>query len=173
MKPTKKKYQKEHRPDNLLEEPAAVYQTRSSNVSVSLTLMGLKDEHAFKAVQNAMDFIDRIREGLPKKALDHLAGVMGISDVEMAGIIHTSDRTLRRYTPAQKLSAEQSERIIELARLYARGTDVFDGLDAFKTWMTTPVDALGAQKPMTFLDTSMGIELLMDELGRIEQGIFA
>lgn len=173
VKPTKKKYSKEHYPANLLEEPAPAYYANPGNVSHSIMLMGLKEERAFKAVQSTTDFIDRIREGLPKKALDHLAGVMGVSSAEMAGIIHISDRTLRRYTPAQKLSAGQSERIIELARLYARGADVFDSLDAFKTWMATPVDALGAKKPMAFLDTSMGIELLMDELGRIEQGIFA
>ena len=135
--------------------------------------MGLKDDRSFKAVRNTADFIDWIRSGLPKKALDHLAGIMGVSDAQIANMLHTSDRTLRRYTPSQKLNAEQSERIIELARLYARGADVFDGLDTFKTWMVTPVDALGTKKPIELLDTSMGIELLMDELGRIEQGIFA
>ncbi|MGJ7030353.1 type II RES/Xre toxin-antitoxin system antitoxin [Niabella hirudinis] len=173
MKFSKKNDHKEYKPDNLLEEPAAAYYPGSSRIGFSITLMGLKEDQAFKTVRNTADFIDRIREGLPKKALDHLAGVMGVSDAEMARMIHTSDRTLRRYTAAQKLNAEQSERVIELARLYARGVDVFDDLDNFKTWMRVPVDALGAKKPIEFLDTSMGIELLMDELGRIEHGIFA
>lgn len=173
MKSSKKKHGKEKTPANLLEEPATAYYTRSSNVYHPIVLMGLKDDQAFKTVNNTADFISRIREGLPKKALDHLAQVMGVSSAEMAGMIHTSDRTLRRYTPAQKLNAGQSERIIELAQLYARGADVFDSLNSFKTWMVTPVDALGAKKPIEFLDTSIGIELLMDELGRIEQGIFA
>ncbi|SDD16522.1 type II RES/Xre toxin-antitoxin system antitoxin [Niabella drilacis] len=173
MKSSKRKHPRESKPDNLLEEPAAAYYTSPGNVGVSITLMGLKEDPVFKTVRNTADFIDRIRDGLPKKALDHLARIMGVSDAQIAGIIHTSDRTLRRYTPAQKLNAGQSERIIELARLYARGADVFDGLANFKTWMATPVDALGAKKPIEFLDTSMGIELLTDELGRIEQGIFA
>lgn len=91
----------------------------------------------------------------------------------MANILHTTDRTLRRYTAKQKLNPEQSERLIEMAKLYTRGEDVFESLENFKTWMATPVAALGNKQPKDFLDTSMGIQLLMDELGRIEHGIFA
>ncbi|MBK7098856.1 MAG: DUF2384 domain-containing protein [Sphingobacteriales bacterium] len=46
-------------------------------------------------------------------------------------------------------------------------------MDQFKLWMSSPVMALGNKMPKEFLDTSMGIDLLMDELGRIEYGIFA
>ena len=97
----------------------------------------------------------------------------GFTTTEIAQIIHTSDRTLRRYTPGQKLDAEQSERVLELARLYCRGEVVFGTIEHFKKWMDREVMALGDQKPKTFLDTSLGIEMLMDELGRIEHGVFA
>ncbi|MEJ0103504.1 MAG: antitoxin Xre-like helix-turn-helix domain-containing protein [Bacteroidota bacterium] len=118
-------------------------------------------------------FIQCIREGVPKKALDSLIDITGISNIEISAIIRTSDRTLRRYSPKQKLNAEQSERVIELAKIYSRGEEVFGTLDAFKEWMNGSVMALGNKRPKEFLDTSMGIEMLMDELGRIEYGIFA
>ena len=91
----------------------------------------------------------------------------------MAAIVHTSDRTLRRYTANQKLSQEQSERMIEMARLYSRGEEVFGTMDKFKQWMDNTILALGNKKPKEYLDTSMGINMLMNELGRIEHGIFA
>ncbi len=173
MKSSKKKYSTPPASGNQLLEPAVDYYTAQEGNWNSLKLMGLDTEDIFKPVENTVDFINRIREGIPKAALDHLAAIIGFSGAEMAGIVHTSDRTLRRYSPDQKLTADQSERIVELAKLYARGAEVFDSLELFKTWMSTPIDALGAKRPNEFLDTSMGIDLLMDELGRIEHGIFA
>ena len=75
--------------------------------------MGVVGLAPFNTVENVSDFILCIREGVPKKALDNLIEVTGINAIEMAGIIRTSDRTLRRYSPKQKLNAEQSERVIE------------------------------------------------------------
>jgi putative toxin-antitoxin system antitoxin component (TIGR02293 family) len=91
----------------------------------------------------------------------------------MAEIMHTSSRNLRRYTTDMVLSPAQSERAIELARLYSKGEDVFGSLDEFKQWMETSVLALGNKKPREFLDTSLGIDILLTELGRIEYGVFA
>jgi len=167
------------------EEPEAAYAISSSlswmhgikqesnYVKRSLELMGVASSAPFNTVENVSDFIHCIREGVPKKALDNLIEVTGISAAEMAGIVRTSDRTLRRYSAKQKLNAEQSERIIELAKVYSRGEEVFGTIDAFREWMNSSVLALGNKKPKEFLDTSLGIEMLMDELGRIEHGIFA
>jgi putative toxin-antitoxin system antitoxin component (TIGR02293 family) len=63
--------------------------------------------------------------------------------------------------------------VIELAKIYSRGEEVFGTLDAFREWMQSSVRALGDKRPREFLDTSIGIEMLMEELGRIEHGIFA
>lgn len=168
--------------NNILREPELAYTTSPGKSPVAayvnpvrraLALMGLSSEPATKGITNKTDLISYVREGVPKKSLDELGRVTGFSAVEMADILHTTDRTLRRYTPVQKLNAEQSERLVELATLYTRGEDVFSTIGQFKTWMDTPVLALGNKKPKQFLDTSMGISLLMDELGRIEHGIFA
>ncbi len=173
MKTIRKKYNTPPASGNQLQEPAVAYYSVQDSNWDALKLMGLDTEGNFEPVKNTVDFINRIREGISKAALDHLSAIIGLSGAEMAGIVHTSDRTLRRYSPDQKLTADQSERIVELAKLYARGAGVFDSLELFKIWMSTPIDALGAKKPKEFLDTSMGIDLLMDELGRIEHGIFA
>lgn len=158
----------------VVSEPTVAYKTSSKYETSAWALLGIESElPALSIAENAVDIIGYIREGVPKKALDHFAQLTNLSAAEVASIIHTSERTLRRYKPAQKLNTEQSERVIELARLYARGAGVFDDLDQFKIWMTSPVEALGNQKPQSFLDTSMGIQMLTEELGRIEHGIFA
>ena len=101
---------------------------------------------------------------------------MEITDLtltEMASIVHTSDRTLRRYTAGQKLSQDQSERMVEMAKLYGRGEEVFGSLENFREWMNTRLVPFGNKKPKEYLDTSIGIRMIQDELGRIEHGIFA
>ena len=185
----KKKNSKSYRPDTPpphVEEPEAAYTISSQTLSWvhgnkqeknyvkrSLALMGVESIAPFNTVENISDFIVCIREGVPKKALDNLAEVTGISISEMSNLIRTSDRTLRRYSPKQRLDPEQSERVIELAKVYSRGEEVFGTMDAFKEWMNSTVMALGNKRPKEYLDTSLGIEILMDELGRIEHGIFA
>jgi putative toxin-antitoxin system antitoxin component (TIGR02293 family) len=163
--------------NHLLHEPLGVYVTKSPDVHPnyvgrSLELMGLSQQKSF-VIHNSLDFVTIIRNGVPKKALDTLLDKTGITTGEIAEIIHTSDRTLRRYTAQQKLNPDQTERVIQLAHLYSRGEEVFESLDSFKEWMNSKVIALGNKKPKEFLDTSIGIDYLMEELGRIEHGIFA
>ena len=124
-------------------------------------------------IKEREDLIPLIKKGIPRKSLDNLLMITGISPAEIAEIMHTSDRTLRRYKPSKLLNPEQSERVIQLALLYSRGEEVFDSLKAFKTWMESAVMPLGNKQPKELLDTSIGIDILMDELGRIEQGVFA
>ena len=163
----------------MVEEPAAIYYAASPNtmlqnfISRSIHLLGMSSFPSFSKVNNSTDFIPVIRTGIPKKALDNLMDNTGITVPEITKIIRTSDRTLRRYAASQKLNPEQSERLIELAKLYSRGEEVFGSMEGFKTWMDSSVMALGSKKPKEFLDTSIGIDLLMNELGRIEHGIFA
>ena len=156
-------------PSTEVNEPLAVYQTLPS----AFKFLGSYNGNGKKSIEGKFDFIDLIRKGVSRKALDFLMETTGITPVEMASIMHTSDRTLRRYTASKLLNPEQSERVIELARLYSRGEDVFGSLDAFKEWIDSSVIALGNKKPKEFFDTSLGIELLMEELGRIEHGVFA
>ena len=163
---------------NIAADHAAYYKAGTPNTILefynrSVSLLGLEGTKAYSQITNNTDFISIIRNGVPKKAIDTLMDNTGITVNEIAAIIRTSDRTLRRYTPQQKLDPGQSERIIELAKLYSRGEDVFGTMESFKEWMNSTIMALGDRRPKEFLDTSVGIDMLMDELGRIEQGIFA
>ena len=175
-----KKYNiEEDAPLNILEDPAAVYVAAApasqffTLVHGVLHLLGISGQTTQPPIRNNADFIGIIREGVPRKALDHLMENTGLTVAEISTIIRTSDRTLRRYTAKQKLNPEQTERIIELAKLYSRGEEVFGNMEGFKQWMNSSIIALGNKKPKAFLDTSLGINLLMNELGRIEHGIFA
>jgi len=168
-----KKYKNVAQQSSVIEEPMAIYST-AGTIGASLNLLGGADIFKGKTeITGKFDYLNIIRKGLSMKSLGYLMQNTGISALEMSDILHTTDRTLRRYTEDTILNPEQSERALEIARLYTRGTDVFESLEGFKEWMNSSVMALGNKKPKEFLDTSLGIEILMEELGRLEHGVFA
>ncbi len=152
---------------NIVKEAAVSYNKRPG-----MFVQHFSGSFPFKSISNKHDYITVIKKGIEKRSLDRLMELTDISTDEMAQILHTTDRTLRRYNDNTLLNSEQSERIVELTRLYSYGEEVFGSLNAFKEWMNDPVLSLGNKKPKEFLDTSLGIEILMEELGRIEHGIF-
>lgn len=86
--------------------------------------------------------------------------------------MHLTDRTLQRYKKEQKrFEPIQSERIIEIAKLQNKGQEVLGSELSYNVWMNTKLIALGNIAPIEYLDSSFGIDILMDELGRIEHGI--
>ena len=161
-------------PSTVNEPEVAYSNSLSSGVpSISSFLRNKTAPSNIDGVINKHQYISLIRQGVPMQTLLHLIKITDISASEISVILHTSERTLRRYTNDTLLNPEQSERIIELARLFSRGSEVFGSLDNFKTWMNGTIIALGSIKPKELLDTSLGIEILQEELGRIEHGIFA
>lgn len=133
-----------------------------------------KETMAINTLLNSdIDVLHLIKKGISKKALNATIQMMGISLDEMAEILHVSERTLRRFNDDTKLNTEQSERIMELTKLYYHAEEVLGSLDNVKVWMNTPILALGQQCPKYFLDTSLGIGMLNDILGRIEHGIYS
>jgi putative toxin-antitoxin system antitoxin component (TIGR02293 family) len=124
-------------------------------------------------IHSDLDTLNYIKAGVQKKVLTKTMAATGFSLEDMAGILHTTDRTLRRYSEKTKLNTEQSERLIELAKLYNYGEAVFGGLDNFKLWMESNILALNNAKPKSFLDTSLGIQLITNCITRLEYGVYS
>ena len=81
---------------------------------------------------------------------------------------------MSRYQKESKtFDALQSERILQIEILYSKGEEVFSNRGHFTKWLETKNLALGDILPLDLLKTSFGINLLMDELIRIEHGVLA
>ncbi len=124
-------------------------------------------------LHNVYDFIELSRNGIDKKSLLHLSKTIDFDINELAHVLHLSERTIQRYDLNKKLSTEASSKALQLAKLYAKGENIFGDLDRFKNWMNHPNVALATKKPKELLDTTFGFQLLNEELVRIAHGIFA
>ena len=127
-------------------------------------------------VNNQIDWIELVRNGLPGKVIHILAKNISFSEAEISSVIHISPRSLQRWTNETKnkiLDKEISAKTIALATLFSNGASVFGSINAFTQWLRLNNPALKNKKPIDFLDTSIGFDLINDELGKIEYGVFS
>lgn len=68
---------------------------------------------------------------------------------------------------------ELSEQILQMTEVVAKGSRVFEDRDRFLTWMNHPNKALNNKTPMSLLSSKFGTDMVLDELGRIEHGVFS
>jgi putative toxin-antitoxin system antitoxin component (TIGR02293 family) len=124
------------------------------------------------AVKNDFDLAYLAENGIPKAVIQHLSDSVGLDVKELIALLPVTPRNLLRYSDTDLLSNVVSDHLIALADLFATGARVL-GKAYFLDWLSHPVPAMGNEKPIHFLRTHAGIDLVKTELGRIEHGIFA
>jgi len=117
-----------------------------------------------------LELIDRIRGGVKKTDWRLLINKLGSTEKEFANILPASISSMQKKAVYGK---ETSERIYELAKLYGLGYKVFDTNDDFKSWLMTPSKALGNKKPFELLDSSLGFEMVENEIVRIQYNVYS
>lgn len=131
---------------------------------------------SYKSVddRNALDIIDAVRKGISYSDFNKIAVATPFSLAEWASYLQLSERTIQRNQKEKKaFQPIQSERIVELNMLYQYGVEVFGDKDNFNVWLNSKSMALGGRSPKELLDTKFGINMVKDELGRIEHGVLA
>ncbi|CAN5772544.1 DUF2384 domain-containing protein [soil metagenome] len=125
-------------------------------------------------VDSPVDLAPLIRGGLPSSVLVALSVRMGLSPAAMIGAVGLPPRTLaRRLKEKQALSAAESERVLRIARALAQASETLGTVVKARHWLQKPNRALGGECPLRMLDTDVGANAVLEELGRIEHGVFA
>lgn len=126
-----------------------------------------------KELTSEMDVIEMSKQGVTKRALITFGDCFGFTLDRLAYMLPITLRTIQRYKSTQKFNPSVSEHIIQLARLMVRGTEVFESRENFLRWFNTPNTALGGKIPSDLVILQTGTQLVMDELTRIDHGVFA
>lgn len=133
----------------------------------------LSEQNPFLQPLTALQLIDRSRQGLMSTEAGHIAGLLGVTDKEMARLLNQSVATFHRQAKAGRLDAPTSEKLLLLGRLAGYGATVFQDQGKFNRWLRRPLRLLGDRSPLDLLDSPTGVQLIEDILGRIEYGIFS
>jgi len=150
---------------SIIEDPAVKY--KSLNV-----ILGGK-QSITQPVSGDFDLIALTREGIKKSSLKSLAAHLGVTMEVMSRLLHSSHRNMQRKDEDELLDTLKTEKVLELAAFAQRGIDVTGSKEAFIEWLHCPLVSLKNKRPLEFLDTTFGIQLLEKLLGRLEQGVYS
>lgn len=124
--------------------------------------------------QDRISLVILALQGVPATRFFDIADLTGYKREQLAEVFDTSLKTFQRYEREQKkLNPQDSEKVLKIMALFQTGESVFGSADSFRRWMDKPAYGLGYQIPFDLLHTSGGIDLIMDELTRIEYGDLA
>jgi len=121
-------------------------------------------------VHSEIEFVEKIEEGLPVRAVDTLLELGDLTEADFDQVIPR--RTLSHARKRGRLSADQSDRIVRAARIYARAHEVFGDREKANRWMRRPNRALEGKAPIELLRTSNGSDLVVAVLDRIAYGVY-
>ena len=118
--------------------------------------------------------VDQLREtvkaGLPYASLEALIGKFGLAREEAAAALHLPQRTIARRKKEQKLQADESDRLLRLARVSAQAAATLGSDEKAVQWLRRTNRALGNRAPLDLIDSDIGTRQVEEVLGRIEHG---
>jgi len=153
---------------SMLHEPAPEY-----NAGTSLRVILGGSKVIGKPLTNDPDLIALTREGIKRATLPSLAAYLGITMEQLSGLLHSSYRNIQRKKDDDLLDTLKTEKVLELASFAQRGIEVIGSKEYFAEWLQSPLPALNNKRPLDFLDTTFGIQMLNKVLGRLEYGVYS
>jgi len=145
-----------------VQEPALAGAYSNSSPTIH-SILGIN----YEDISEPLKRVNKFREGFQKKSFEKLKEVTGLDNNILAAALGISSKTLQRK---EIFDATQSEKMYELAELYALGISYF-GEDGFRRWMTRPLFSIGNLKPIHLIDVFEGLTLLKTEIMRLQHGI--
>ncbi|MCA1758144.1 MAG: DUF2384 domain-containing protein [Bacteroidales bacterium] len=134
------------------------------------------DNLTFKSLENSDIFklINVTREGIDYKTFNEFTVSYPLNISAWSKILNMSERTIQRYRREKKrLDSIHTEKLLLIMLLFNKGVSVFGNITNFLAWINSKSIPLGGVKPIDLLDNSFGINMVKDELIKIEHGVLA
>jgi putative toxin-antitoxin system antitoxin component (TIGR02293 family) len=113
-----------------------------------------------------------VENGLPTERLA-LLREHGLTFTEVSEIV-ISPRTLKhRKSRGERLSDEETDRLVRVARIVALANSVFGNPGKALKWLRTESDRMGGRRPLSMLRTDAGGRMVESRLWQIDEGMFA
>jgi putative toxin-antitoxin system antitoxin component (TIGR02293 family) len=128
-----------------------------------------------KALQGKVHTLEQLRlgvqRGLPFQAFEAVAAKYGLPKPALSRVLRMPERTLMRRKHGARFLADESDRLVRVARIAALAEDVLGRRDRAGRWLQKANRALGGATPLDHLDTELGARQIEQILGRIGHGI--
>jgi len=122
-------------------------------------------------LNNQIDLLNLTNNGISKASLLSLRNYIGFTTHQIAEILPIAESTIKRYKLNQAFKPMISEHILHFAQVVTIGINVFLSKKTFLKWMASPSTALGNRVPKHLMKSHFGMNMVIEELARIEHGI--
>ncbi|HEX2608858.1 MAG TPA: antitoxin Xre/MbcA/ParS toxin-binding domain-containing protein [Flavisolibacter sp.] len=127
-----------------------------------------------KELSNPIAMVYRASEGVGVGVFDALQELTILGKAQLAAFLDATPKTIDNYRiRKRKLGRPESEQLLQIMGLYKKGVELFGTVELFNEWLRKPAYGLGNQQPFDLLYTAGGIQLVLEELLRIEYGALA
>jgi putative toxin-antitoxin system antitoxin component (TIGR02293 family) len=128
-----------------------------------------------KSIKDDYSIVEKSHAGVDAGIFFELVDISGINrNILAEDIFDVSVKTLLRYQKERKkLNPRHSEITLKVLGLFEEGITVFGTKKAFTSWLDRPANGLDGQTPITLMNANTGIDLVEEELMRIEFGALA
>lgn len=110
------------------------------------------------------------QKGVSATIFDDVAGLYGHYNY-LAEVVELNPKTIHKYQAQNiKFSPAKSELMLKLVALFRKGVETFGEREAFLNWLSIPAFGIDNRLPLDLIKTSDGIDLISDELDRIQYG---
>jgi putative toxin-antitoxin system antitoxin component (TIGR02293 family) len=123
-----------------------------------------------RRIANVDQLREKVKAGLPYASFEALIGKFGLAREEAAAALHLPKRTIARRKKERKLQADESDRLLRLARISALAAATLGSEEKALWWLRRPNRALGNQAPLDLVDSDIGARQVEEVLGRIDHG---
>ncbi|HMF75690.1 MAG TPA: antitoxin Xre/MbcA/ParS toxin-binding domain-containing protein [Bryobacteraceae bacterium] len=114
----------------------------------------------------------RIVEGqLAPKVIQRLIE-MGLGRPEIDALIIPLRTLQHRRSRREKLSVEESDRVIRLIRVLSSAETVYKSREPALAWLRRPHPRLGGRNPLSLVRTDTGARIVEELLIQIDEGMF-
>lgn len=118
-------------------------------------------------------FDESVRRGVPVKAIDALVDHNVLTLSEIADHVLPRRTLDHRKRKKERLTEQESERALRIARIIAFAEDTFADTEKAATWLRRPSRLTGGRTPLDMADTEPGSRIVEEALQRIAHGIAA
>lgn len=121
-------------------------------------------------IKDSLSIIQAARKGVKATVFYSFAAVINIPERDLAALLNVHPRTVSNYRDNNKhFNAVESEHLLKLISLFAKGERLFGSVDQFNRWLEQP-HWNKKETALEWLTTPGGVDLISEELDRLTHG---
>jgi putative toxin-antitoxin system antitoxin component (TIGR02293 family) len=124
-------------------------------------------------IASAADLARLVSQRIPLRVLAHVQRQGLFSEGEIQRLIIPARTRRHREAKRERLTVEESDRLVRMARVQSLAEDVFGDADRANRWLREPLGELSSTAPLDWARTEAGARLIEEILARIDWGAAA